>query len=748
MKSKKDRSVRRGIFSRCLAPCLIGVAVLGQGFLGAWTFAETRIPVKVKADEYGRVELGAKIIVGKGNVEVSFDDTTVLADYVKLDLEKREVYLEGNVVLRRQKQELRGKAVLYNLDTREGEFVEAKGIFTGEAVKGNLFVSGHKLTSKDGAVVLDQGRITTCDQASPHFHLDAKQVEVYPGDKVVIRSVSFWDSGIPLFYWPYLAISLKSKESRFHLPQLGYNPSDGWFVKTTYSYFGSGSAYGYVDLDYFQRRGLGVGVRHVYQDDPGGTGTVSVYYVNNKMTGHGDFRAGVEHEFVLSPETTTDVSLFYSTFKEGQGAPETREISGAFAMTGRLPNIGTLDINATVRDLEGGNVQGREVAGALKFTRELGDGWRLGLSGNLSDTTLGTTAHSFGYLAQAVKMGESYALSVAAEKRLNSDSTGNATWTSVARLPEIALELRSPWLGGTKLPVVVSATAGKFAEERLGEPVVETLKKEMGVRLEPRSLRLSDGLDLSVAGSARLAVYDTGETQSVLAGELGATLQASKSTSLSLTYRNQEVSGTSPLVSDRQEPMEVLGAELRYGSANVRASLGTGYDLESARLQDLVGGIRADYGRNLKIDIQGRYDLYSQQPVVVAGRLELAPTDRWSLRFGAVHNFQANTWDRLDAQVETALGDNWRAGASAIWSGLQGKFVRGDLFATYGMEQCREITLRYDQTKGEVWVEYVIAAFPSAKVKLGTSQEAMMFDAQGWDQVLSDLTGAAGANGP
>src|SRR5690606_40787430 len=109
------------------------------------------------------------------------------------------------------------------------------------------------------------------------------------------------ESGITLFYWPYVSISLREdRKSQLELPEIGHNSEDGWYVRFTFGYDGPGDGYGEAVLDVSQFRGIGTGVRHTYRDRPGSTGSFTAYRLANRQTGHDDLAFSLKESFPVS----------------------------------------------------------------------------------------------------------------------------------------------------------------------------------------------------------------------------------------------------------------------------------------------------------------------------------------------------------------------------------------------------------------------------------------------------------------
>src|SRR5690606_11884139 len=119
--------------------------------------------------------------------------------------------------------------------------------------------------------------------------------------------------------------------SRFDPPRPGYNANDGWYVKWTHNY-DFADDYGSLYVDYYQRRGLGVGIRHVYEDTSRRRSEVFGYTVNNPRGGR-DYEAEWSSEWRLQSGLRGTAKVGYRSL--GTGGPVDDKIWKAEASLNR-----------------------------------------------------------------------------------------------------------------------------------------------------------------------------------------------------------------------------------------------------------------------------------------------------------------------------------------------------------------------------------------------------------------------------
>ena len=174
----------------------------------------------------------------------------------------------------------------------------------------------------EGSHHCQRSSLTGCDREKPHYHLTAKKVEYYPDDKIIFRHLVYWEGGVRLFYLPVMVISLKERESNLDQPVVGYNDYDGFYVKLVYRYFMKSGFYGLLLLDWFERSGLGQGVKQYFPLGGDKDLFFNFYNFNNYRTGGRDIQAGAGWSHKLGPlyDYSLDAEYWQKSTLQWQGS--------------------------------------------------------------------------------------------------------------------------------------------------------------------------------------------------------------------------------------------------------------------------------------------------------------------------------------------------------------------------------------------------------------------------------------------
>jgi len=242
-------------------------------------FAEAKVPVKCTGESiiYNKEE---RTISGKGNVEVSYKDSYLRADKAVVNIDTKDVNAEGNVVISDGTNIYTGSKLHYNMNTGKGTVDGIMTSFWPWFAKGDY---GNRI-SKD-VYYVKNGYITTCSYEKPHYKIKAKDIYIYPKDKVVAKDIIFYWGDVPLFYWPRYTKSLKDKRSPWTVVP-GRDSKLGAFLLIGYSMwwdnFLGGKFEPTVRTDWYEKRGLGTGVSGKYSYKDKIRSFIQSYVINDK----------------------------------------------------------------------------------------------------------------------------------------------------------------------------------------------------------------------------------------------------------------------------------------------------------------------------------------------------------------------------------------------------------------------------------------------------------------------------------
>jgi len=251
---------------------------------------ESAKPIEVNGDqvEYFPKE---KKIVGKGNVSIDYKDIILTCDKITVYTETKDADAEGNVVLKSPTGEMRGEKIRYNLETKEGEIVKVR------VKSGDWYSGGEKAELlSDYSVRINKGYITSCDLEHPHYKISAKNIVIYPNNKVVAKNVTVKVGNVPVVFLPRYDYSLNTDWPTFDVIP-GKNKKWGAFALTSYRYEISENNKFTLRLDEREHWGFGEGLDYRYTTDGIGSGIIRTYYTSQRDRDRGEVLKGEEDRY-------------------------------------------------------------------------------------------------------------------------------------------------------------------------------------------------------------------------------------------------------------------------------------------------------------------------------------------------------------------------------------------------------------------------------------------------------------------
>lgn len=173
-----------------------------------------------------RIELG-------GKARVQYQASEISADSMYIDLQREQAFTFGATVMKDGEQILLGRNVSYDVNSQTGYLSGGisrivKAYYGGAEVR----KVGDKVYDVDG------GSFTTCEHAEPDFWFSSDQLRIYQGDKIVGRPVVAWVNHFPVFWFPFITMSIRrGRHPGLLIPEPGYNSVDGKFLRDIAWYY-------------------------------------------------------------------------------------------------------------------------------------------------------------------------------------------------------------------------------------------------------------------------------------------------------------------------------------------------------------------------------------------------------------------------------------------------------------------------------------------------------------------------------
>lgn len=277
-----------------------------------------------------------------GNVHIFYVEGEVVGDRAHFDGD-HTILLTGHTYLVNRNSDaiLYADEIMFDTSTKHATLVNGQGETTEGVQQGKLHFSAQRLTTSTAGVAHgERASFTTCEHPHGGYHIEARTIDVMPGDRLVARKAVVFLGPTAVFYLPILIIPLRSiddpRRQTSFLPVIGYDSVDGFFIKVKLSFAPSQTYFGYYRIEYFTRRGLGLGYTAFAGSKTGRRYvTVDAYTINDRSQGGRQTNFSLQEAENFSQRLRSLVGVVYQgDYGPNISLPASLNITGSLAHQG------------------------------------------------------------------------------------------------------------------------------------------------------------------------------------------------------------------------------------------------------------------------------------------------------------------------------------------------------------------------------------------------------------------------------
>jgi lipopolysaccharide export system protein LptA len=262
-------------FAKRTLVLLLAALFASAGLISGEIKTPQNVPIEITST--GETTYENNLATARDNVAIHIGNTDIYADYAQYNSTTHDVDLRGHVRIYRDTSLYISESGVYNTETKKIRAIN------GRTESQPYFLTGANMDSiSDNGYLVRGGNFTTQDSAKPDFHLHARKIRIYEGDRVIFQYVTAYVGKVPVFWWPYLYQSLSDTFSFTISP--AYTSKWGPSLLTEVTFPITDNIKGRVRLDYFGRRGPAIGFDPIidYGKDESSQARLKTFYIHDQ----------------------------------------------------------------------------------------------------------------------------------------------------------------------------------------------------------------------------------------------------------------------------------------------------------------------------------------------------------------------------------------------------------------------------------------------------------------------------------
>lgn len=261
-------------------------------FLGALTAFTLGLPLNCHADigeslqlkENEALTIRAKdlsyfsaqqLFVAEGDVEITYRNARLTADYIEFQEKTGEALAIGNVVYEEGVETLTADRAEFNLDTELGTITVGKLSLADD----QYFTGKQIIKTGEETYTIKQGTFTACDSGIPAWKFRSSTANVEQDEYIQAWNTVGFVKGIPVFYFPYFMYPIKrERQSGFLVPDVGNSDYNGFQISSAFFWAINDSQDATFRHTYYDLRGNKFDLEYRYKYSAETDGTLQVEY--------------------------------------------------------------------------------------------------------------------------------------------------------------------------------------------------------------------------------------------------------------------------------------------------------------------------------------------------------------------------------------------------------------------------------------------------------------------------------------
>jgi hypothetical protein len=647
-------------------------------------------------------------VEAEGHVKAVFRRYTITSDKAEINLKTNVAVFTGTVRLTSAGENVTGENLTFNIKTHDWSVEKTSSIIQPSALQGQVttpvFIKADSLTGSNSVFRIDNGSFTTCDKEHPDYSFRAKELEIYPGDKIVAHKVSVYARDSRLITLETIVVPINSAWNPSMIPQFGQSADEGTYLKLAYPYLANQEQTGFVKLDLMSAKGIGTGIDHAYKFDTG-QGHLTLDYLNDNSLGLQGITGRLQHQedfgtikFNLTTDYLANNYLYY---------PGTTTENWQLGLT-NMTAVSKTSLSYNLNTNSGSGAYSNSLT-SFRQLQQLSPTMSANLSMDLrtNDAGLGFgVERDLDTTLDLNNRGDKYDVGMTISKSNNLEAPTLGYFpTYLDRLPEIRVSTDTYRFAPDLFSGVgfkLGFSAGQYYEETAGLAPVTGNRLLFTMDMMNKTFSLNDMNDLNVTAGYSQAYYAEDMEQYV--ARVGGILTSRWGSKLKnrLMYGYQDTEGFSPFRFDYTGKYHYIRTVLDYqDSKALRISFSGGYNLSqtSYNWQDLTLLMTARPSDWFTFSASTGFDPNQAVWRNLLNRIQFGKPSGDYIDIGTRYDLTQGQLIQVNGKFGIGLLRNYRLETVAGWSAFSGGFTYRGVKLTRDLH-CLEASVTYTNELG------------------------------------------------
>jgi len=216
-----------------------------------------------------------QLFVAEGDVEITYRNAKLMADYVEFNEKSGDALAIGNVVYEEGVETLTADRAEFNLDTELGTITVGK-----LSLADDQYFSGKQIIKTgEKTYTIKNGTFTACDSAIPAWKFRSSTAYIEQDEYIQAWNTIGFVKGIPIFYFPYFMYPIKrERQSGFLIPDVGNSDYNGFEISNAFFWAINDNQDATLRHTYYDLRGNEFSLEYRYKYSTETDGTLLVKY--------------------------------------------------------------------------------------------------------------------------------------------------------------------------------------------------------------------------------------------------------------------------------------------------------------------------------------------------------------------------------------------------------------------------------------------------------------------------------------